>query len=78
MSSEIEALAKQDASCQRLVSVPGIGSIISSAVVAAIGNGAAFKQGPRFRRLAGAHTEAGVEPETARSWAGCPNVATNT
>jgi transposase len=32
VSSEIEALAKQDASCQRLMSVPGIGPIISSAV----------------------------------------------
>lgn len=48
VSSEIEALAKQDASCQRLMSVPGIGPIISSAVVAAIGNGAGFKQGRDF------------------------------
>jgi transposase len=48
VSREIEALAKQDASCQRLMSVPGIGPIISSAVVAAIGNGAGFKQGRDF------------------------------
>jgi transposase len=48
VSTEIEALAKQDASCQRLMSVPGIGPIISSAVVAAIGNGAGFTQGRDF------------------------------
>jgi transposase len=48
VSAEIEALAKQDESCQRLMSIPGVGPIISSAVVAAIGNGAGFKQGRDF------------------------------
>src|ERR1700735_3234101 len=36
LSDEITALARQDAGCERLVSVPGIGPIISSAMVAAI------------------------------------------
>jgi len=44
VSAEIEALAAQDEHCHRLMSVPGIGPIISSAVVAAIGTGAGFKQ----------------------------------
>src|SRR5499426_1404900 len=48
VSTEIEALAEQDDSCQRLITVPGVGPIISSAVVAAIGNGAGFKQGRDF------------------------------
>jgi len=48
VSSEIEALAKQDAGCERLMSVPGIGPIISSAVVAAIGTGEAFSKGRDF------------------------------
>ena len=48
VSTEIEALAKQDEGCQRLMSVPGIGPIVSSAVVAAIGNGSGFKQGRDF------------------------------
>jgi transposase len=39
LSSEIEQLAKQDAGCERLTSIPGIGPIISSAIVAAIGTG---------------------------------------
>jgi transposase len=41
VSSEIEALAKQDSGCERLMTAPGIGPIISSAVVAAIGTGEA-------------------------------------
>src|SRR6266508_2469728 len=48
VSAEIEALAQQDDSCQRLMTVPGVGPIISSAMVAAIGNGAGFKQGRDF------------------------------
>src|ERR1700731_2197491 len=32
LSSEIEAVARQDADCERLMSVPGIGPIISSAM----------------------------------------------
>src|ERR1700741_3214690 len=48
VSAEIEALARQDESCQRLMTIPGVGPIISSAVVAAIGNGAGFKQGRDF------------------------------
>ena len=36
------------AACQRLMTVPGIGPIISSAVVAAIGTGSGFKQGRDF------------------------------
>ena len=48
VSAEIEALARQDDSCQRLMTLPGVGPIISSAVVAAIGNGSGFKQGRDF------------------------------
>jgi transposase len=48
LSSEIEALARQDKGCARLMSVPGIGPIISSAMVAAIGAGDAFSKGRDF------------------------------
>jgi transposase len=48
LSGEINALARQDTGCERLMSVPGIGPIISSAVVAAIGAGDAFDQGRDF------------------------------
>jgi transposase len=48
LSGEIDALARQDAGCERLMSVPGIGPIISSAMVAAIGTGDAFEKGRDF------------------------------
>jgi transposase len=48
LSTDIKALADQDPACERLMSVPGIGPIISSAMVAAIGNGGAFSQGRDF------------------------------
>ena len=48
MTDEIETLAKSDDGCRRVMTVPGIGPIISSAMVAAIGNGAAFARGRDF------------------------------
>ncbi|OKO67095.1 transposase, partial [Bradyrhizobium sp. NAS80.1] len=48
LSSEIETLAHQDEACQRLMTVPGIGPIISSAMVAAIGTGDVFSKGRDF------------------------------
>src|SRR6267154_1824294 len=48
LSDEIEAIARQDAGCERLMSVPGIGPIISSAMVAAIGAGDVFSKGRDF------------------------------
>src|SRR6202049_1639891 len=48
LSGEIAAIARQDVGCQRLMSVPGIGPIISSAMVAAIGAGDAFSKGRDF------------------------------
>jgi transposase len=48
LSTDIKALADQDPACERLMSVPGIGPIISSAMVAAIGNGSGFSKGRDF------------------------------
>ena len=45
VTDEVETLAKGDDNCRRVMTVPGIGPIISSAMVAAIGNGAAFARG---------------------------------
>src|SRR5262249_38553828 len=48
LSGAIEPLARQDVSFERLMRVPGIGPIISSAMVAAIGGGDAFSKGRDF------------------------------
>ncbi len=47
-TSEIELISKRETNCQRLMSVPGIGPIISTAMVAAIGTGEAFERGRDF------------------------------
>ena len=48
LSGEIAELAERDAGCERLMSIPGIGPIISSAIVAAIGTGDGFSKGRDF------------------------------
>jgi transposase len=48
LAGEIEALARQDQACSRLMTVPGIGPIISIAMVAAIGTGDVFSKGRDF------------------------------
>jgi len=48
MDQKIAATAKESPVCRRLLTVPGIGPIISTAIVAAIGNGATFNKGRSF------------------------------
>jgi transposase len=48
ITEEIEVLAHGSESCRQLMTVPGIGPLIASAMVAAIGNGAAFAKGRDF------------------------------
>jgi transposase len=47
-SDEIERIANEDAGCKRLRQIPGVGPLVSTATVAAIGNGAAFRKGRDF------------------------------
>ena len=48
VTEEIEVMAHGSESCRQLMTVPGIGPLIASAMVAAIGNGAAFAKGRDF------------------------------
>ena len=48
VTEEIEVLAHGSESCRQLMTVPGIGPLIARAMVAAIGNGAAFAKGRDF------------------------------
>src|SRR5262245_49046316 len=45
---EIETLAMYDPACLRLTGIPGVGPVIATALVAAVGNGAAFAKGRDF------------------------------
>ena len=44
----IEQTVLKNEACQRLVKIPGIGPVTATAVIAAIGNGAAFRKGRDF------------------------------
>jgi len=48
ITRDIAALARQDAGCRRLMGIPGVGVITASAMVAAVGTGAAFRKGRDF------------------------------
>jgi transposase len=64
-SDDIERIANEDPACRRLRRIPGVGPLVSTATVAAIGNGAAFRKG---RALATCHTGAvGTGQQESRS-----------
>src|SRR5260370_2678283 len=48
LSFELERISATDAGCTRIRKIPGIGPIVATAIVAAIGNGAAFRKGRDF------------------------------
>jgi transposase len=53
IAEEIERIGNEDALCRRLRQIPGFGPLVSSATVAAIGNGAAFRRGRDFAAWVG-------------------------
>jgi transposase len=48
VTDEIERMSTEDERCRRLLQIPGFGPLVSTAMVAAIGNGAAFRRGGDF------------------------------
>jgi transposase len=48
LNTDLEQIASSDPTCVRLQQIPGVGPLVSTAVVSAIGNGAAFKKGREF------------------------------
>lgn len=48
ITEQIERISNEDEACKRLRQVPGIGPLVSTAMVAAVGNGAAFRKGREF------------------------------
>lgn len=47
-SEDIEKICSDDQACRRLRLIPGVGPLVATATVAAIGNGAAFRRGRDF------------------------------
>jgi transposase len=50
---EIEEIARHHESCRRLITIPGVGPMISTAIIAAVGNGAMFQKGRDFAAWVG-------------------------
>src|SRR5260370_38810182 len=48
LSLELERISAADPGCTHIRQIPGIGPIVATAIVAAIGNGAAFRKGRDF------------------------------
>jgi len=48
LNDELERISASDAACTRIRQIPGIGPVVATAIVAAIGNGAAFRKGREF------------------------------
>jgi transposase len=48
LDGEIASLARSNDACKRLQTVPGVGPLAATAMVAAIGNGSAFEKGRQF------------------------------
>jgi transposase len=48
ISGAVDAVAESDDACQRLQQIPGVGPLVATATVAAVGNGAAFRCGRDF------------------------------
>ena len=53
ITEEIERISQENALCRRLLQIPGFGPLVSTATVAAIGNGAAFRRGRDFAAWVG-------------------------
>jgi len=53
LNQEVERIASSDPACMRLRQIPGIGPLVATAIVAAIGNGAAFRKGRDFAAWTG-------------------------
>ncbi|HVO59938.1 MAG TPA: IS110 family transposase [Terriglobales bacterium] len=66
MDCDIKAVADSDAACRRLRKIPGVGPLVATAVVASVGNGAAFRRGHDFAARLGLGrvntNEMGVRP----------------
>ena len=48
LTDKLEQISASDAGCSRIRKIPGIGPVVATAIVAAIGNGAAFGRGREF------------------------------
>jgi transposase len=71
----IKKTAGENEACQRLVAIPGIGPVTATAVIAAIGNGAAFHKGREFAAWLGV-VPGDIPPGVSKNCSGLANAET--
>jgi len=74
--NEFAARARNDADARRLATIPGIGMLNATALVAAVGNGQTFARG-RVSRLGSGWYRDRLPPAERRVWSASPSEATN-
>jgi transposase len=73
MNDEVDRIASRDAACLRLRQIPGIGPLVATAIVASIGNGAAFTRDASLQR-GWVWYRSSTPPEARRSSTGLASV----
>ncbi|EOY2340074.1 transposase, partial [Escherichia coli] len=53
IEKQLQAVARQNETCQRLLNIPGVGPLIATAAVATMGDASAFKSGREFAAFIG-------------------------
>jgi transposase len=76
IAGAIDTVAECDEACRRLRKIPGVGPLVSTATVAAVGNGAAFKRGRDFAASGWDWCRSSTRPVAKRSCWASPSVAT--
>jgi transposase len=72
--NSIEKIARENEACRRLVKMPGVGPVTATAIIATIGNGAAFRKGRDFA----AWCRRNIRPEASKHCGKFPSVETST
>ena len=73
----VEKIARENESCRRLVAMPGVGPVTATAIIAAIGNGAAFRKGGDFAAWLGVFPR-NTRPEASKRCGRFLSVETST
>ena len=68
LTKEIEVIAARDESCRRLLTVPGVGPLVATAMVAAIADGSAFRRARDFAVWLGLVPKQSSTGEGASGW----------
>ena len=74
LECELAVVAQASPACQALISVPGIGLLTSTAMVAAVGDPRSFDSARRYASFLGL-TRGSIPPATNAYWAASPSAA---